>query len=263
MNVIGQFLHLGGSYYQCVRERLTAGRTYVKEATLANIKIIDTDCQATEGVPIVFTSNNVLNFIGRNIIQDGETVLISTEEQARQYNDKHVTLRVPIHCKMEHPNLCRVCAGEEMFKTQGTISKKLTLGEDGYYSCKLGSRICKSTADANFKSHPPYEFEVRTQVTPSEFGHPSIDHLNDRVKIKRITRIDPSRVCCLLADVMLDMTDIVDDKIAVIGKFKPTGPASNTLKQKLDEGLVPVFGMRTIKPYDKTIIITFDVIGFE
>jgi hypothetical protein len=91
-----------------------------------NYTIQDTDCQTKLGITRLYDDKVIGKLIGRYVIVNGSATLIESEEQARQYLDKKILVRSPMYCRLEGPNLCRICAGEKLFKFPTGITIPLT-----------------------------------------------------------------------------------------------------------------------------------------
>ena len=91
-----------------------------------NYTIEDTDCQSTLGIRRHFTEKTLTKLIGRYHLTPQGPVLIETEEQAKALLGKKIILRSPMYCKLPNAQLCRVCAGEKLFKFPTGITIPLT-----------------------------------------------------------------------------------------------------------------------------------------
>ena len=78
----------------------------------SSITILDTDCGVTYGKRGMITKDNVDGMIGRNIIEKGKLILLTTENVS-SYVDKTVELRSAMYCKAARPHICKACAGDK------------------------------------------------------------------------------------------------------------------------------------------------------
>lgn len=91
-----------------------------------NYTIEDTDCQSTLGIRRIFTDKTIQKLVGRYQVTNNGPVLIETEEQAKALLNSKIILRSPMYCRLGHAQLCRVCAGEKLFKFPTGITIPLT-----------------------------------------------------------------------------------------------------------------------------------------
>lgn len=91
-----------------------------------NYTIEDTDCQSPLGIRRVFNSKTVSKLVGRYQITSKGPVLIENEEQAQSLLNNKIILRSPMYCRLDGARLCRVCAGEKLFKFPTGITIPLT-----------------------------------------------------------------------------------------------------------------------------------------
>ncbi len=77
-----------------------------------NIKITEDDCGTTRGEKIVLKSYLIKQFINRYILESGVAILL-TQNNYKQYIDKEVLIRTPMHCQATTNNgYCYRCCGE-------------------------------------------------------------------------------------------------------------------------------------------------------
>lgn len=91
-----------------------------------NYTIEDTDCQSTLGIRRVFTIKTINKLIGRYQLTTKGPVLVENEEQAKALLDSKIILRSPMYCRLEGASICRICAGEKLFKFPTGITIPLT-----------------------------------------------------------------------------------------------------------------------------------------
>lgn len=91
-----------------------------------NYTIEDTDCQTTLGIRRIFTEKTLQKMVGRYQVTPKGPVLIETEEQAKVLLNNKIILRSPMYCRLGNAQLCRVCAGEKLFKFPTGITIPLT-----------------------------------------------------------------------------------------------------------------------------------------
>jgi len=90
-----------------------------------NYTIVDTDCGSLLGITRTFHTPTIHKLIGRYVLAK-TPVLVSSIEEAQQYLDSKIIVRSPMYCRLEGPNLCRICAGEKLFKFPTGITIPLT-----------------------------------------------------------------------------------------------------------------------------------------
>ncbi len=96
---------------------LRAGNNYIIE---------DTDCQSKLGITRVFDEKTIDKLVGRYQVTPKGPVLIETQEQAKGLLNNKILLRSPMYCRLDGSRICRVCAGEKLFKFPTGITIPLT-----------------------------------------------------------------------------------------------------------------------------------------
>lgn len=91
-----------------------------------NYTIQDNDCQTKLGITRTFDQQSIHKLVGRYVIEGVKVTLIDSEDKAKAYLDREILVRSPMYCRMDGPNLCRICAGEKLFKFPTGITIPLT-----------------------------------------------------------------------------------------------------------------------------------------
>lgn len=91
-----------------------------------NSKITVDDCGTKLGLPIMITSDNMKRYIGRYMISNGVTTLI-TAESIKTYLNKQIMVRSPGRCKAKAPNFCGSCTDEFFYKFRETVHIETSL----------------------------------------------------------------------------------------------------------------------------------------
>ena len=90
-----------------------------------SFKIVDSDCNSKLGIHRVFDETNIHQLVGRYIIE-GKLSLIENKSQAANYLSKPIVVRSPMYCKLEGDNICKVCAGMNLFQYPTGVTIPLT-----------------------------------------------------------------------------------------------------------------------------------------
>lgn len=91
-----------------------------------NYTIQDTDCGSKLGISRIFDETIINKLVGRYLVSKDTPLLIEKIDQANQYLNKKIIVRSPMYCRLEGPNICRVCAGEKLFKFPTGVTIPLT-----------------------------------------------------------------------------------------------------------------------------------------
>lgn len=91
-----------------------------------NFKIQNVDCGTKIGILRNLNRNNIKKLVGREVLVNGEWILVADESSAKQYQDKAIIVRSPMYCKLDGDNLCSHCAGERLASNPLGISMTLT-----------------------------------------------------------------------------------------------------------------------------------------
>lgn len=91
-----------------------------------NYTIQATDCQTPLGITRTFDEKNIEKLVGRTVIEGKTTKLVESLDQAKSYIGNKILVRSPMYCRADGPNLCRVCAGERLFKFPTGVTIPLT-----------------------------------------------------------------------------------------------------------------------------------------
>jgi hypothetical protein len=88
--------------------------------------IKDTDCGSKLGIRRLFTQTNALKLVGRYVIVQNVPKLIESLTDTTNYLNKHIIVRSPMYCSLTGSVICRVCAGENLFKFPQGLTIPLT-----------------------------------------------------------------------------------------------------------------------------------------
>lgn len=91
-----------------------------------NSKITKDDCGTKTGIPIMITSDNMKRYVGRYMIANGATTLI-TDATIKTLLNKQVAIRSPGRCLEKAPNFCGHCTDEFFFKFRETVHIETSL----------------------------------------------------------------------------------------------------------------------------------------
>ena len=81
-----------------------------------NWRITEGDCGTTLGIRRFYKDNEIQNIVGRYLVIKGQSVLIETIEQAKQYASQNLIVRSPQYCRRLGTQTCEVCAGKALSK---------------------------------------------------------------------------------------------------------------------------------------------------
>lgn len=91
-----------------------------------NFKIEDKDCGVTYGIERTFTDKETDLLVSRYVITGAQSKLVENKEAAANYLGKALRVRSPMYCKLPGDTVCRVCAGERLFKYPTGLTIPLT-----------------------------------------------------------------------------------------------------------------------------------------
>lgn len=83
---------------------------------VSDYKIVDRDCGSRLGITYVVDKYLVDALPGRYLLTTGQPVAINNSNEAGNYLGKTVRLRSTMYCREDRGSICRMCAGENLFK---------------------------------------------------------------------------------------------------------------------------------------------------
>lgn len=90
------------------------------------VNVLEKDCETKLTLSVFITRDKVKQLIDRYISINGTPVLITSLEQAKEYENKTVELRTPIYCKLDKDNFCHVCTGKKISNNKDSLAILLT-----------------------------------------------------------------------------------------------------------------------------------------
>lgn len=93
----------------------TNGKKYNALFQRVRIENRGSDCGTKDCLDIMITKDNAEDYIWRYIMVNGKPLML-TPENIKQYIDKNVKLRSPVHCKAKDPEYCSVCVGDRPYR---------------------------------------------------------------------------------------------------------------------------------------------------
>lgn len=93
----------------------TNGKKYNALFQRVRIENRGSDCGTKDCLDIMITKDNAEDYIWRYIMVNGKPLML-TPENIKQYIDKDVKLRSPVHCKAKDPEYCSVCVGDRPYR---------------------------------------------------------------------------------------------------------------------------------------------------
>ncbi len=118
-----------GSYNRGTRTALGGELTKWLFRATTNIKVTETDCNTTLGLPISVTDNNYQKLMNLFIIINKGVILVDTLDLAKRFIGKTVNVRSPLFCHTKGMNFCEVCLGKNITNNKDGIS--LAIAEIG------------------------------------------------------------------------------------------------------------------------------------
>lgn len=91
------------------------GGVSAKVLSRIEYQVKDEDCKVPYGVTRYYDETNIKFLIDSNAITPKGVVLV-TDENKKDFIGKQVEVRSPAYCRTQGDYLCRVCAGERLFK---------------------------------------------------------------------------------------------------------------------------------------------------
>lgn len=88
----------------------------------SNCNVTEDDCGTTLGKVMTITDDNYKQLVGFSIITKDNPLLINTEEEAKVYIGKIVTVRSPMYCKLDETDYCKTCVGVNLANNPTGIS---------------------------------------------------------------------------------------------------------------------------------------------
>lgn len=90
------------------------GKEFIR--AVADYKIVDRDCGSRLGITYNVDPAFAELLSGRYLLTAGQPVLVENTNEAGNYLGKTIRLRSTMYCREERGSICRVCAGENLFK---------------------------------------------------------------------------------------------------------------------------------------------------
>lgn len=81
-----------------------------------NWEITDGDCGTTLGIRRLYREDEIEHIVGRYVVQNGKSNLVSDKGQAMQFAGQKIVLRSPQYCRRASTQTCQVCAGLALSK---------------------------------------------------------------------------------------------------------------------------------------------------
>jgi hypothetical protein len=119
----------------------------------SNMRVTIDDCKSTVGSPFFITEKNKNRIVGFSLVTDTGSVHVNDEEEAGSYLGKHVWIRSPMYCKLDHTDFCKTCLGDRLSINPEGLS--LAISAYGstllYISLKAMHGKSLKTAKMNYK----------------------------------------------------------------------------------------------------------------
>ena len=80
----------------------------------SNCAITEKDCGSQIGSVQTLRKDNIHQFMGMTIIDDGQQVKLDQDETAGKYLGKTVMVRNPMYCQLEYTDYCVTCVGDRL-----------------------------------------------------------------------------------------------------------------------------------------------------
>jgi hypothetical protein len=90
------------------------GKEFIR--AVADYKIVDRDCGSRLGITYDVDKYFVESLSGRYLLTTGQPAVINNSNEAGNYLGKTIRLRSTMYCREDRGTICRVCAGENLFK---------------------------------------------------------------------------------------------------------------------------------------------------
>lgn len=120
-----------GSYSRGAMTALGGEQTKFLLRMFQNTAVVEEDCGATMGRPMVLSKDNLSNYVGNFVLVNQKPVLI-TDELGQQLLGKPIEVRSPIHCQTPGGNFCEVCVGQKIARTKEALAS---------YASDIGSTL--------------------------------------------------------------------------------------------------------------------------
>lgn len=80
----------------------------------SSVNILTDDCNTTLGFRTLFTESNYKQFVKLYYMDNDKTILIDSEEKAKELIGRVIIVRSPMFCKTEGTDYCKYCTGERL-----------------------------------------------------------------------------------------------------------------------------------------------------
>lgn len=91
-----------------------------------NFKIEDKDCGTYLGIRRKFKPGEEQHLTGRHVVKGNKSILVENNTIASNYLNQEIVVRSPMYCKLPGDSICRICAGERLFKYPNGLGIPLT-----------------------------------------------------------------------------------------------------------------------------------------